>query len=137
MLKRFRFLVISANLVAALFISTLILSKSEPVKACPPPVPKTLLELYLKSDLIFVADITDEKDGKLLIDDENYHRVEILRNLKVSSVLKGKPPRNFVYADSEYRDKKPVEPAADDESELNYEYFHYGYKGYSKLKSSE
>ena len=136
MLKRFRFLV-SANLVAVLFISTLILSKSDSVKACPPPEPKTLLELYLQSDLIFVADITDEKDGKVLIDDKNYYRVEIIRNLKISSALKGSPPRNFVFTDSEYRDKKPVEPAADDESELNYEYFHYGYKGYSELKSGQ
>lgn len=136
MLKRFRFF-FSANLVAVLFISTLILSESAPVKACPPPVPSTLLALYLRSELIFVADVTDEKDGKILIDDENYYRVEVIRNLKVSSILKGKPPRNFQFTDSEYRDKKTAESPANNENGTEIRLIRYGYEGGSRIKTGE
>ena len=136
MLKRFRFLA-SANLVAVLFISTLILSKSEPIKACPAPIPMTLLALYLQSDVIFVADVMDEKDGKTTIDEEEYYFVEVIRNLKVSSILKGKPPKNFVYSDSEYRYKKAIEPPANDEDETEIRLYSYGYKGSPRIKVGE
>src|SRR5687767_4886678 len=133
MLKRFRFLV-SANLVSVLFISTLILSKPEPVKACPAPVPMTLLALYLQSDVIFVADVMDEKDGQIENEEEEYYRVEVIRNLKISSILKGKPPRNFSYSDWEYRSKKVTESAANDENETEIKYFSYGYEIGSRIK---
>ena len=135
MLKRFR-LFFSANLVAVLFVSTFIFSDFVPVKGCPAPVPKTLLALYLESDLIFTADFTDQKDGKILLDEKDFVRLEIIRNLKVSSVLKGKPPRNFSYADSEYRDKIAAESNADeDNSEIKF--YRYGYTGSSRLKVGE
>lgn len=133
MLKRVRFF-FSANLVAVLLASALILSEPAPVKACPVPAPATLLALYLRSDLIFTADITSEKDGKILIDEEGYFNIEVLRNLKISSVLKGKPERNFVFTGSEYRNKKPAEETTD---EMNFSYAPYEYKGYSKLKVGE
>ncbi|HSK74745.1 MAG TPA: hypothetical protein VK892_23810 [Pyrinomonadaceae bacterium] len=138
MLKRIRFS-FSLNLIAGLLLSTLILSKPIPTKACPViPPPKTLLSLYLGSDLIFVADLISEKEGKILNDEEEYYSIEIHRDLKISSVLKGKPPRNFVFTNSDYRNKKPVEERNEEiEEEAEYEYTLYGYKGFSKLGVGE
>lgn len=133
MLKRVRF-VFSAALIAILSVSTLILSKPAAVKACPPPPPDTLLALYLRSDLIFLADVTDEKDGEILDDQEDYLYVEILRNLKISSVFKGKPKKNFVFTDTEYRDKKPSENPADT---IQITFFQAGYKGSVKVEVGE
>ena len=138
MLKRVR-IFLSVNLITGLLLSTFVLSNSIPVKACPPPPPKNLLSLYLHSDLIFVATITNEKDGKLLPSEmEDYSNLEIIRNLKISSVLKGKTARNFLYKNTEYKSKNPVEVESDEGSirELPY-FFSYGYKGQSKLAVGE
>ncbi len=133
MLKRVRFF-LSATLIAVLLVSTLILFKPAPVKACPDPPPATLLSLYLRSDLIFTANLTGEKDGKILTDEEDYFYIEVIRNLKVSSVLKGKPERNFAFTEAEYRYKKTAEEST---NETGIEYFPYGYKGNSKIKVDE
>ena len=134
MLNKIRF-VFSLSLIAVLLVSTFILSSPARVAACPIPPPRTLLSLYLRSDVIFVADVTSEKDGKIVYDDENYLSVEIIRNLKVSSILKGTPKRNFVFTTTEYRDKNPSEDATGETEEVDI--FRYGYKGASRIKSGE
>ena len=133
MLKRVRFF-FSASLVAAVFASTLILSIPSPVKACPPPPPKTLLELYLQSDLIFVADLTSQKDGKIEADEKDYLYLQVTSDLRVSSVLKGKPLRNFIFTRLEFRNKNADK---EDDVEGDIIYFNGGYKGYSELKVGE
>jgi len=134
MLKHIRFFV-SAALVTVLLISTLFLSKPISIKACPPPPPDTLLSLYLKSDLIVVADVKSEEDGKIMIDEKDYQNIEVNRNLRVLSVLKGKTAKNFIYTRSEYRDKAETAENVADETEG--EYYPYGYRGNSKLTVGE
>ncbi len=134
MLKHIRFFV-SAALVTVLLISTLFLSKPISIKACPPSPPDTLLSLYLKSDLIVVADVKSEEDGKIMIDEKDYQNIEVNRNLRVLSVLKGKTAKNFVYTREEYRDKNKTAETAADETVI--EYYPFGYKGNSKLTVGE
>ncbi|HEX8637606.1 MAG TPA: hypothetical protein VF692_06065 [Pyrinomonadaceae bacterium] len=125
---------ISAALVAVFTVSTFILSNSNRVKACPVPVPATLLELYLRSDLIVVADVKDEKDGKIIEDENSYYSVEVGRNLRVASILKGKTAKNFVFTKIEYRNKQENNEVAESEEEG---YFPYGYRGLSKITNGE
>lgn len=132
MLRQTRFF-ISAALAAVLF-STFILSPSNRVKACPVPMPATLLELYLRSDLIVVADVKDEKDGKIIEDENDYYSVEVNRNLRVSSVLKGKATKNFVFTKVEYRNKHENNEAVEDTGE---EYLPYGYSGVTRIAGDE
>lgn len=133
MLKRVRF-VFSAALVAVLSVSTLFLSKPVKIEACPVSPPDTLLKLYLKSDLIFVADVTKEKDGKILADEEDYFFVEVLKDLKISTVLKGKPKPDFVFKDTEYREKKSSEDSTD---ETTTGYFQTEYEAPLGIKTGE
>ena len=135
MLKRFRFIV-SANLVVVLFISTLILSNPVRVSACEDSPPATLLSLYFGSGLIVLADIKSVRDGKVISDESDYVYIEIERNLRVFSVLKGKTKSNLVFTQSEYRSKAPQteESAEDPEVEI---YYPYGYKNLSNLTVGE
>jgi hypothetical protein len=136
MFKRSRFFT-SAMLVAVLFASLFIFSN--PSRACPAPPPETLLALYLKSDLIVVAEIAAEKDGKITGDYESAFNVEVHRSLKVSAALKGKPPADFVYTRQEYRRKNEpaVESEPEPEGEETINFGFYGYKGYSELRKGE
>lgn len=137
MLKRIRFF-FSLNLIAGLLLSTLILSKPASIKACPPPPPKTLLSLYLNSDLIFVADFVSEKDGKILHDEEDYYQIQVRKDLRISSMLKGRHSRNFIFTNTDFRNKKNVEKTEEEtDEEAEYEYTPYGYRGYSELTVGE
>lgn len=134
MLRQIRFF-ISAALVAVLTVSTFILSNPNPVKACPMPPPATLLELFLRSDLIVVADVKSEKDGKIIVDEKDYFNVEVNRNLRVSSILKGKTPKSFVFTKTEYRDKNENNEAVAEDAENEYNPF--AYRGVSNVSSGE
>lgn len=138
MLKKSR-VFLSAALVAVLFASTLILTSPNRAKACPPPPPATLLELFLRSDKIVIADVKSEKDGKIISDEEDYFSVEVVRNLRVQTILKGNAPKNMILNQTEYRDKKTADEAGAEvgAAEETIEYFPYGYRGSSKIERGE
>lgn len=102
------------NLIIVLSVSTLILSSPAKVKACPVVQSLTLLPLYLRSDVIFVADVVSEKDGEIQSFEE-FFSVDIIKKLKISSVLKGKPGRNFSFTTTEVRLKTQPETLPDEE----------------------
>ena len=131
MLKHIR-IYTSAAFIAVLLVSTLILSIPVRVSACEDSPPATLLALYMSSDLIVVANLTGEKDGKITTDENDYYFVEVNRNLRVSSVLKGKSRSNLVFSQSEFRYK--TEQTDEYETE---QYFPYGYKWHQKLQVGE
>ncbi len=131
MLKHIRFYT-SAAFIAVLLVSTLILSIPVRVSACEDSPPATLLSLYMSSDLIVVANLTGEKDGKITTDENDYYFVEVNRNLRVSSVLKGKSRSNLVFSQTEFRYK--TEQTDEYETE---QYFPYGYKWHQKLQVGE
>jgi hypothetical protein len=131
---------VSITLLVALLVPALFLSKPSSIKACPPPPPETLFGLYLKSDLIVVADVKSEKDGKITIDENDYFYVEVIRNLQVSSILKGKTAKSFVFTKEEYRPKNETAESAENkeiEEEADNEYYPFGYNINSKLKQGE
>lgn len=131
MLKQIRFLT-GATFIAVLLVSTLILTVPVKVVACEDAPPATLLALYMNSDLIVVANLTGEKDGKITNDETDYYFIEINRNLRVSSVLKGKTRSNLVFSQSEFRYKG--EQTDEHEEEV---YFPYGYKWHQKFQVGE
>lgn len=132
MLKKFR-VYVSILLITFLLLSPVLFSRQFSAKACPPPPPETLLSLFLRSDVIFVADITSEKDGETTVDEETYQYIDIVRNLNISKVLKGKTGRDFSFTQGEYRAKtSPEEVSTEDETE-EYSYNPYGYSDYSEL----
>ena len=136
MFKRSR-IFISAVLVVVLSVSALILSGPLPARACPvDPPPQTLLTLYLRSNLIVVAEIASEKDGETINEYPDYVHLRVNRQLKVLSTLKGTPPADMVFTKTEYRVKnKPQTDASDDEEDAVYT--PYGYKGSWELLAGE
>lgn len=131
MLKHIRFLT-SATFVAILLVSTLILSVPVRVNACEDSPPATLLSLYMSSDLVVVANLTSEKDGKITTDENDYYFIEVNRNLRVSSVLKGKSRSNLIFTQTEFRYKG--EQTDEHEEEI---YYPYGYKWHQKFQVGE
>ena len=113
MLNKVRYF-FTLNLIIVLSVSTLVLSSPAKVEACPVVQPLTLLPLYLRSDVIFVADVVSEKDGEIKSFEE-FFSVDIIKNLKISSVLKGKPGRNFSFTTTEVRLKNLPESLPDEE----------------------
>lgn len=131
MLRQTRFF-ISAALAAVLVVSAFILSSPNRVEACPVESPASLLELFLRSDLIVVADVKSEKDGKIVVDEKDYFNVEVSRNLRVASVLKGKTAKSLVFVKTEYRDKNENNDVAAEN-----EYYPFGYRGVSNITNGE
>ncbi len=112
------------------------------VKACDDAPPATLLALYLRSDLIFVAEVRSEKDAEITDDAEAYYFVDVERRLKVSSIIKGRPGAHFVFTQSEYREKKKnadeAAPTEQTEEEIEIVHEPYGYKaGDGEIKVGE
>lgn len=134
MLKQIRFLT-SAAFVAAFLVSTLILSVPIRVNACEDSPPATLLALYMSSDLIVVANLTGEKDGKITSDETDYYFIEVNRHLRVSSVLKGKSRSNLTFTQTEFRYKNQ-QPEQTEQTEEE-QYYPYGYKWHQNLQVGE
>lgn len=87
MLSRFR-TIFAGVVTLGVLISTVALSSSN-VYACPAPMPSTLLSLYLQSDLIVVADVTDEKEIKRSSESKHGYYASLERSLNISKILKG------------------------------------------------
>lgn len=121
------------TLIIVLSVSTLILSNPAKVEACPVAQTLTLLPLYLRSDVIFVADVVSEKDGEI-VSYEEFFSVDIIKNLKISSVLKGKSGRNFSFTTTEVRLKTQPESLPEEETA---DVFPYDNRGDSTVKVGE
>lgn len=132
MLKKIR-VSVSILLVTILLFSPFIFFKTLSAQACPPPPPETLISLFLRSDLIVVADFTSRKDGAITTDEETYQYVDVINDLKVSKVLKGSVGDRFSFKTSEYRDKTPPEEISVEEEIEIYKYTPYGYQLYSEM----
>jgi hypothetical protein len=132
--KHIRFLT-SAAFVAAFLVSILILSVPVRVSACEDAPPANLLALYTGSDLIVVANLTGEKDGKITSDETDYYFIEVNRSLRVSSVLKGKTKSNLSFTQTEFRFKNQ-QPEQTEQTEEE-QYYPYGYKWHQKLQVGE
>lgn len=95
-------LVLSAALITLLFVSVPI----QRAEACPPPPPDTLLELYLRSDLIILADYTSENVIARDNENDDGYFAQIERNLSVVKRLKGlEDLKRVILNDTEYRTK--------------------------------
>lgn len=128
----------SRSFVSAVLLTVFIVLLLAPARAraCDDAPPATLLALYLRSDLILVAEVRSEKDGSITDEGEDYYFVDVERRLSVSSVLKGKLPPNFVFVQNEYRNKtgSAAEESAPDEEIV---YHPYGYRGGTEIEPGE
>lgn len=105
MLKQIR-IVFSAFLIATFFISTFIFSPKN-TQACPVRIPSTLLSLYLQSDLIVLADFTDEEILKRENENKHGFYAQLEKDLVITKVLKGKTDSEEIsFTIYEYRSKK-------------------------------
>lgn len=95
----------SATMIAFLFVSTLILSTGVSAKSgkCPVELPRTLLSLYLASDLVVIADFKNESVTKTETEDENGYYADIKRDLDVSKTFKGQKTAEVSFIKSEYK----------------------------------
>lgn len=94
----------SAMMIATLLLSTLILSTRVSAKSkCPVEPPKTLLSLYLQSDLVIIADIRNEKITKIEGEENESDYVDVERNLDIIKTFKGQKLPEISFVKSEYR----------------------------------
>ncbi len=101
MLKQSR-IIFAATFVAVLLFSLFV--SPDTAKACGEP-PKTLISLYLESDLIVLATVEGNKIIKVE-EDEYGTWTQLERNLTIVKTLKGRTDLKTVsYADSEYANK--------------------------------
>lgn len=105
---------ISAVTVTLLLFSTIIFLPDS-TKACPPPIPATLLELYLTSDLIVLADVLDENIVEKTYETEEGFSAQVRRNLRIINTYKGKASEQISFIKSEYRSKETVSENSDAE----------------------
>ncbi len=129
-MQRFYAYVLSTVLLASLCFSPLmIFGKS--AKSCPIPPPKTLLSLYLRSDVVVTATVKKEKDAEILSDDENGTQFSVKYTLQVSATFKGEKLPVISFYRNDYREKNPT---SEEESRF---LGGYGYRGISKPKVGE
>lgn len=125
-------------LIAFLISAPMLFTERFSAKACPVPQPETLFSLYLNSDLIVVADFTSRKDGEIIEEAEEYIFTEVMKNLTVHSVWKGKGERYFSFKDTEYREKNTNLRQTEIEfNDMDRRYSRYGYPLYSDLTVGE
>jgi hypothetical protein len=101
-MQNYRRLFISALLIAFLVGSFLSPLNTKPAYACPAEPPQTLLDLYLGSDLVVVADVISEEIVSREEGAEAGDWAEIKKNFDVVTIYKGTPPDDLTFNRSEY-----------------------------------
>jgi hypothetical protein len=92
----------STALITFLFFSSLLLSNVEQAEACGGPLPQTLLELFLNSDLAVIADVTSEEIPKNDGEYESAIYSDVRKNLRLIKIYKGQHAENLSVTNSEY-----------------------------------
>lgn len=101
-MQNYRRFFISALLIAVLVGSFLLPLNTKPAYACPAEPAPTLLELYMGSDLVVVADVISEEIVGKEEGADTGDWAEIKKNVDVVTVYKGTPPDDLAFNRSEY-----------------------------------
>lgn len=101
-MQNYRRLFISTLLIACLVGSFLLPLNTKPAYACPAEPPPTLLDLYMGSDLVVVADVISEEIVSKEAESDSGDWAEIKKNFDVVTIYKGTPPDDLTFNRSEY-----------------------------------
>jgi hypothetical protein len=128
MLKNGRRAISAAAIIPVLFLIVLVSNPSE-ARASFGSISKSLLKLYLSSDLIVLGDIGSENFFGPLNQDRAESTIKIKKNIQVLKIYKGPAEENFSFTcwESRFNDEvenfqAPVEPSPF-EGSLGYRYY--------------
>ena len=97
--------------ILVLLLPTLLL----PAEACPVKLPETLLSLYANSDAIYVARFDKVEDYETIESSDERSIVRIVKHFDVSSALKGETRKLFTIDERDYRYKRDLSNAEEEE----------------------
>jgi len=137
MFKQSRFF-FSAGVIAVLLVSLFFFPNniSAKSKRCPIELPKTILSLYLQSEQVVIAEVSDEKVLKVENEnatEENYY-FDVERNLDVIKTFKGQKLNKISFTKNEYR---PTYKQSDNTEEIDEVYLVEGYRMNTRLEKGK